>query len=301
MAWEQVGSLPIAAGDGKLLLPAIQQNIFTSTTVTFPKKGALVIRAMGGGGGGGSSSAGSATGGYSGSWGIKYLPIEAGTTAVVVIGAGGRDSWAAPAGPKNGGNTTVTINGVTYTATGGWGGLVGSATPPPPMPDIDPLWDFGARGAKPGWVATGVTGGAAVDIMALRLGSSASVAFSGGGGVASGTWTETSTTGGGSMPYYTEISGANALGATTAMAFDAGADQWGISFCGGYGTGNNGAGGNGSTGGTGGSGGNGGGGGGGVNGGRGGLGAGGGGGTTGFGNAGGNGFVHLKYFVELEL
>lgn len=305
-------SPPIAIGDGKLLLPAIQQNIFTSKVVTFPKKGLLVARAMGAGGSGARHAGGAgATGGYSGAWGLKYLSIAAGTTAPVVIGAGGGAATAADGDGVAGGDTTITINGVTYIAAGGLGGLMAPGTAPSAMGDISGLWDFGARNATPGWGTSMYTGGSGVDILALGYGSSASVNHGGGGGATSGAAGGVSTRGGGAMPNPDGTGGgANALGVFAGgNAFDAGNGEWGISFYGGSGgppgaPGSNGAGGGGSNGQDGAAGGNGGGGGAsGVAaraGGPGGLGGGGGAGRSASGN-GGNGFVHLKYYIEVEL
>lgn len=301
MSWDKVGAL---GGGGALRVQAIQQNIFTSTSIVYPKKGILIVRAMSAAGSG-ARGAGSATGGYSGAWGLKLLQIAAGTVVTVVVGAGGAIKSVDGNG-NNGGDTTVTINGVTYTLAGGLGGVMGGASAPANMSDISALWDYGARNATPGWNSNARTGGAGLDVMALGLGRSGGLG--GGGATSDGSNQER---GGGAMPNQdTGGGGANALGlfngtpTAAGIAVDAGANEWGISFYGGGGAANGagGANGGGGAGGStlGGDGGNGGGGGGGDTGagGRGGRAAGGGAGKT-QGGKGGDGFVHAKYFIEL--
>lgn len=284
------------------LVQAVQQNIFKSRTITFPRKGLLVVRAMSAAGSG-ARHATNATGGYSGAWGFKVLQIAAGTVATIVVGAGGAQQATDGADGNPGGDTSITIDGVTYLVAGGLGGKANPGALPAEMPDISALWDYGAKNTRVGWGPGSVySGGSAVDIMVLGNGRGTT------GGAGGGTGTDSLDSGRGGGAMFTADSvggGANALGvfAGTPSGLDAGANEWGISFYGGGGAanGNNGAnGGGGSSYGTfGGNGGNGGGGAGASNGigGYGGLGGGGGAGKT-AGGKGGDGFVHIKYFIE---
>lgn len=301
-------------GGGKPLAPTLATNFFTSRTFTAPQNGIVVIRAMGAGGGGARGA--NATGGYSGSWGAKVLRVSKGDTVVVSIGAGGAGKTGTDGNGTAGGGTTITVNGVTYTAYGGPGGLFNSASAPPNGPSPSANWDFGAASVKPGW-ATGsniATGGAGVDILAQggNATTSASINASGGGGTGS---PSSDVEGGGA--YYSRSSLGKLPQSSGADYFDASGGEWGISFYGGSGgtmhasslvaSGANGGGGGGtiSSSYSSGIGGNGGGGGatgysGGTGGGGGGVGGGGGGGGVGSaGGNGGNGYAHLKFYADM--
>ena len=283
-------------GGGAVLAPSLQTNFFSSRTWTAPQDGIIVVRAMGAGGGGALGA--NATGGYSGSWGAKALRVTKGTSVVVSIGAAGAGRTGSDGDGTAGGNTTVTVNGVTYTAYGGPGGKFNSPSALPDGPSPSSNWDFGAASVKPGWAAG--TGGAGVDILAQggNATTSASTSYSGGGGTGG---PSSGNTGGGA------IGTAAATGQPAAnppVYFDAGGGDWGISFYGGSGStagaGANGGGGCGSTAGAGGAGG-GGGGSGGV-GGNGGIGGGGGGGGAGGnGGKGGPGYAHLKFYADMGI
>ena len=288
-------------GGGKVLAPSLQTNFFTSRTWTAPQDGIVVIRAMGAGGGGARKPT-NATGGYSGSWGAKALRVTKGTTVTISIGAGGAGKASTDGDGAAGGNTSVTVNGVTYTATGGPGGKQGATVALPDGPSPSSNWDFGAASVKPGWAPGITTGGAGVDILAQggNATTSDSTAASGGGGTGS---PSVDTTGGGAFGT------ASAMGqpaASPGVFFDAGGGDWGISFYGGSGGSSGGAaaaaGGNGGGGASaGGAGGNGGGGGGGNYGGGGGIG-GGGGAANGYpGGNGGQGYAHLKFYADMGI
>lgn len=281
-----------------------QSNIFQSMTLTAPFSGQLVLRAMGAGGGG-ARHATNATGGYSASWGMKVLRINAGTSIVIAIGAGGAGKTATDGDGAAGGNTTVTINGVTYTAYGGPGGKANAAGPLPNGPAASANFDLFALSVPAGWGGAGVTtGGAGVDILRTlsNLTMSDSVSGSGGGGTGYGS---VGSTGGGALPGGRSATGQIPAANAQGQAFDASSGEWGISFYGGSGGGSSSTGGpyhggNGGGGGYGGRGGNGGGGSGsGSGGGDGGIGGGGGGGANASsGGNGGGGYVHLKLFAE---
>lgn len=279
------------AGGGKVLAPSLQTNFFTSRTWTAPQDGYIVVRAMGAGGGGARVSNGSGTGGYSGSWGAKALRVAKGDTVVVNIGAGGAGKTGTDGNGTAGGDTTIIVKGVTYTAYGGPGGLANSASTPPNGPSPSANWDFGAASVKPGWAAGAITGGAGVDILAQgnNATTSASTNSSGGGG-----------TGGPSA----SVQGGGAVGTSSATGqpaanppvyVDASGGDWGISFYGGSGGVSAGVGGNGGGGagvgvGTGGNGGIGGGGG-----------SVGGSGNSNVGGKGGNGYAHLKFYADMGI
>lgn len=105
--------------------------ITTSGTYTAPVTGwyRIVVKGGGGGGYGGAyNSSGYAvglSGGGEGGTTIGYEKMTAGQTASVVVGAGGNGGTAntsslSPIAGTNGGNSTVTINTVTYTGGGGY-------------------------------------------------------------------------------------------------------------------------------------------------------------------------------------
>lgn len=294
-------------GGSATLGSTLATNFFQSRTWTAPQDGIVIVRAMGAGGGGAKGPV--STGGYSGSWGCKTVRVKKGATIGVVIGAGGSGRTLSVGNGIAGGDTIITINGVQYIAYGGPGGVAGATGPLPDGPSPSANWDFGANSVKPGWVDSGVTGGAGVDILAQgnNATTSASFNYSGGGGTGA---PGISYFGGGAMP-----ESKTALGDTTApQSFDASHGEWGISFYGGNGSagsagirGGNGGGGGGNAGSTGAGGGHGGGGGAsGTTNGQGGSGGfGGGGGATVVstsmtsGGHGGQGFAHLKFYTDM--
>ena len=289
------------SGSSSTLGPTLSTNFFESRTWIAPQDGIVIVRGMGAGGGGARSST-SATGGYSGSWGCKIVRVKKGDTISVAIGAGGygRSNTDGNGGP--GGNTVITIGGVQYIAYGGPGGVALATGPRPNGPSPSANWDFGAASVRPGWVASGQTGGAGVDILAQgnNATTSASTLYSGGGGTGA-----PGHDGGGGGAMSLGRSGLGSGPSNPAVTFDASQGEWGISFYGGSGNSEpGGMGGNGGGGGTnGGAAGNGGnGGGGGANGsnpaGEGGIGGGGGGVGGGYGGNGGKGFAHLKFYAD---
>lgn len=247
-----------------------------------------------------------ATGGYSGSWGVKRVRVKKGEQVAVAIGAAGEIAAAQLPG-GNGGNTTITVQGVSYVAYGGPGGLwqASGAIVPPAGPKPSANWDFGAASVRPGALVQAVTGGAGVDIMARGNDATTSTSSNGSGGGGTG-GPSVGLRGGGAMP-----DGSDSLGTIQSSQVggyvDASDGSWGISFYGGGGgasggyRGGNGGGGGGNTGSTGGGGGQGGGGGSssaaaGV-GGSGGIGAGGGAGTASSGR-GGQGYAVLNFTAD---
>lgn len=201
-------------------------SIFASRTWTAPVAGVAILRGMGAGGGGAGRITGSqsATGGYSGGWGVRKVFLMAGQTVTIAIGAGGVGAVGATNGGA-GGDTTITVAGTTYTAKGGPGGVfAGSGTPtlaaPPAMPAG---WDVAYAGSRPGAAASGyTTGGAGVDILGQGGDATKSNGSDGGG---------TGGAGGGAMP-----GGYSADGRppnSPAPVFDASQGEWGISFYGG--------------------------------------------------------------------
>jgi hypothetical protein len=107
--------------------------ITTSGTYTAPVTGLYRITVKGGGGSGAtgkftsSSVYNGGSGGGEGGTAVAYEHITAGDSIPIVIGAGGVGTfWQSGDGAQDdGGNTTVTINGNTYTGGGGKGGGAG--------------------------------------------------------------------------------------------------------------------------------------------------------------------------------
>ncbi len=105
------------------------RQVFTATGTYTPTKGtrAVLLKMVGGGGGGGGTTGGAsfafAGGGWAGDYIEKYIesvtPISGGA---ITIGAGGA-AGAAGGNGGTGGDSTAAINGVTYTAKGGIGGV----------------------------------------------------------------------------------------------------------------------------------------------------------------------------------
>ena len=125
--WQLFGTDPNALT--REITPAFNTRdvITTSGTYTAPVTGWYKITAKGGGGGGGGGYAATTTdsdgggGGGEGGTTIAYISMIAGDTATVVIGAGGLGGTLGVNG-SNGGDTSVTYSGNTYTAGGGGGG-----------------------------------------------------------------------------------------------------------------------------------------------------------------------------------
>jgi hypothetical protein len=204
--------------------------IFTSRTWIAPADGIAVIRVMGAGGSGAKGP--SATGGYSAAWGCIIQRVRRGDVVSVSIGAGGAAVTVNGNGIA-GGNSSVTFNGVTYTAPGGPGGIYAASGVPvvPAGPALPAGWDFGANSVRPGACA-GLTGGAGVDIFMQGNDAtmSASTNMSGGGGTGGPSVTNR---GGGYMPDGRDAMGNQAT--TTGLFYDASHREWGISFYGGSG------------------------------------------------------------------
>ena len=287
-------------GGGAILAPSLATNFYTSRTWAAPRDGIVVVRAMGAGGGGARTAAGSATGGYSGSWGAKAVRVNKNDTVVVSIGAAGVGRATTDGDGAAGGNTTIVIAGVTYIAYGGPGGKLNSATQPPNGPSPSSNWDFGADSVRPGWaVGASRTGGAGVDILAQGGNATTSDVGVGTGGGGTG-GASVGTIGGGAFGT-ASVNGQPA--ANPGVFVDAGGGEWGISFYGGSGATSTAAGNGGGS-----SGGNfcasGLGGGGGAvaaTGNTGGLGGGGGAGGTVAGGNGGGGFAHLKFYADMGI
>jgi len=104
------------------------QYITSGTTYTSSSGVTKIrIRMVGGGGGGGgvtgaNSQAAAAGGGGSGAYLEKVVTVSGSTAYTVAIGAAGAAGANTGGVGGNGGATTITINGVTYTAPGGSGG-----------------------------------------------------------------------------------------------------------------------------------------------------------------------------------
>lgn len=117
------------SGLSRELIPAFNKRdvITTSGTYTAPVTGWYKITVKGGGGGGGggasaSGSSGSFSGGPGGGEGgttIGYEHLDTGSMATVTIGAGGAGGASGGYPGTAGGDSSVVVNGNTYTGGGG--------------------------------------------------------------------------------------------------------------------------------------------------------------------------------------
>ena len=99
-------------------------------TVTKPGWYKITIKGAGGGGGGGKATSGHDNGGGGGGEGgttFAYEKMTSGDTVSIIIGAGGTGGVGNNAG-VDGGNTSVSVNEITYTAGGGYGGWTDTIT-----------------------------------------------------------------------------------------------------------------------------------------------------------------------------
>ena len=129
---QQVAISELQARVGKVHAQArfyLGRKIFTTTAryEATPGTKAILLRMVGGGGGGGGTTGGAsfamAGGGWSGVYWEKWITSPGAIVGgPITIGAGGT-AGAAGAQGGTGGDTIATINGVTYTAKGGVGGL----------------------------------------------------------------------------------------------------------------------------------------------------------------------------------
>jgi hypothetical protein len=284
----------------------VRTPIFATREWVAPDDGYAIVAVMSGAGSGARAENNyGATGGYSAAWAVKLIRVTKGQRFVVVIGAGG----AAPTaygGGNPGGDSSVTVMGVTHVVPGGLGGVYSASNTVAPVlidgPIIsDPWWSAGAASVKPGSVAGGRTGGAGVDILGQgnNATTSASVHGSGGGGTGA---PSVDGSGGGALPGGRDANGSTISGSTIPIP----SDLWLLPFWGGGGArsttdrGGNGGGGAGLTAtGAGGDGGLGGGGGCGYGAGKGGLGAGGGACVSTVSGQGGDGYCCITFLADV--
>lgn len=157
--------------------------ITTSGTYTVPATGLYKITAKGGGGGGGKggSKTNGGVGGDGGGEGgttIAYVSMTAGDTATVVIGAGGTHATTSTAPAGDGGDTSVTYKGNTYTGGGGGGGISHISN--------QPARSFGGSGTIPG--CSGCSGSYEYNAGAGRGGTGGGTGGATGGNNASDTY-----------------------------------------------------------------------------------------------------------------
>lgn len=173
------------------LVNGFQRPVISSTSITFPLAGKLLMSGMGAGGSGARrGSTGATTGGNSVPWGRKLVSVVAGQVLAVTIAA----STAAPGSTGNGiaGSATIfTLDGVTImTCNGAEGGIYaasGTATAAAAAATVvgADFWQPGIR-AGDGAALSGGSGGAAVDLLMMgagRSGASSSTAGTAGGSV----------------------------------------------------------------------------------------------------------------------
>ncbi len=179
--------LTVSARGANVAIP-IGRQIFTSSGTYTPTSGTykVRIRLVGGGGGGGSTddkatgsaesaAAGGASGAYLEHWIDPGAAITGGTVTVGAGGAGGTTSTSGAQG-STGGDSSVVVQGVTYTAHGGTGGYGGMSSGTSPV-----IVQGGAGGGAsatsgtPDVAANGRDGG-----YALRVNGTQAVAGKGG-------------------------------------------------------------------------------------------------------------------------
>lgn len=160
--------------------------ITSSRSITFTEAGTVVLSVVGSGGGGAANAGGSncASGGNSAPWGRKKFPVVNGDVLAFTMGAGGAKAPGTAQNGNQGGTTTVTLNGVTImTVQGGEGGVYVATAPGPAQPIAPAATVTGADYWVPGVRAgaatsSGMTGGAAVDVLGNGTGKSPASAVS---------------------------------------------------------------------------------------------------------------------------
>lgn len=171
----------LLGNSGAAALGGWSMPIFSSKSITFTQTGTVVLSVVGAGGGGGSffTTAGAATGGNSAPWGRKKIKVSAGDVLALSIAAGGARATTSPGNGSPGGDTTVTLNGVTImTVRGGEGGVglsSGTANAPTASATVTGA-DYWVSGLRAGSATSGgagtSSGGAAVDVLSCGLGRS---------------------------------------------------------------------------------------------------------------------------------
>jgi hypothetical protein len=125
---DATAQVPTSVAKGRWL----NRQILTKTSGAYtstPGTNMRLVRQIGGGGGGGAANgtagSGDATGGSGNSgWYIEYrVPGDDTLRGTYTIGAAGAAGIAPTGNGGNGGDTTFTINGKTYIAKGGTGGI----------------------------------------------------------------------------------------------------------------------------------------------------------------------------------
>jgi hypothetical protein len=122
--------LASASVSGRLI--RAPQILTTGTSYTTPANcNRILLQMIGGGGGGGGvpgTSSGSSVGGGGGPsiFAQKFITVNPSTAYTYAIGAGGTAGGGAGNGGA-GGTTSITIGGVTYSCSGGGGGLTGGS------------------------------------------------------------------------------------------------------------------------------------------------------------------------------
>lgn len=128
------GSIKFGSSNGRIL---IAQQVLTAASGTYtPTTGtkAVRVRMVGGGGGGGAFHNGAAggvgSGGSSGAYFEKWIDAAGNVTGGAYVAGGGGAGATATVGAVTGGagtDSSVVVNGTTYTAKAGLGGTAGAA------------------------------------------------------------------------------------------------------------------------------------------------------------------------------
>lgn len=142
--------------------------VTVSGTYTAPVTGwyRIVVKGGGGGGQGGGYTSSAQFGGWGGGEGgttITTVKMSVGDTAAVIIGAGGAggamSSTSVGAKGSNGGDSTVTVNSITYTGGGGIGGNNGTLGGTGTIPGAGGNPGDKVMSTSPSYTANGGNGG----------------------------------------------------------------------------------------------------------------------------------------------
>ena len=136
LLWDGTFKVLDATGSIKTVLSGkgrwLKTTVLTAGTMftAGPETSSIFLRLQGGGAGGGgctsvSSAAGAGGGGGAGSYAEKTFTVAPNTNYTYSIGAAG--AGVSGAAGANGGNTTFIVGGITVTAPGGTGGILGTA------------------------------------------------------------------------------------------------------------------------------------------------------------------------------
>lgn len=141
-------------------LQTLAALIPASRSITVTADGWAVISAMGGGAGGAKNW----TPGNSAGWGIKGIQVKAGDVIGFAIAAGGAPTQSSNVAAATGGDTVITLNGVTIAVAPGGEAGPANNTSKSPVTAVPTGMDFWMPGRQPQAALNYFMGGAAVDL-----------------------------------------------------------------------------------------------------------------------------------------